>query len=76
MRTTRKTQGKDDLSDEEQLSMAEELWETAAQDLDGLPLPTAQRNELDRRLEDDEANPDDLVDWAEVQAQVEAVLHA
>jgi putative addiction module component (TIGR02574 family) len=33
-----------------------------------VPLTDAQRDELDRRLADHEANPDDVISWAEIRA--------
>lgn len=54
------------LSVQEQLELVEALWENIANN-NGLPLPTAaQRAELDRRLADSNANPDDVVPWSEV----------
>jgi putative addiction module component (TIGR02574 family) len=35
---------------------------------DDVPVTAAMKAELDRRLADHEANPDDMVSWAEVKA--------
>ena len=57
------------LSVEERLQIAEALWDSVAADAEQLPLTDAQRQELERRLADDLANPDDVVSWDEVEAQ-------
>ena len=60
------------LSAEEQLELAEALWEGLAE-RGAVPLPTeAQLAELRRRLAEHEAHPDDVVPWSEVQAEVQA----
>jgi putative addiction module component (TIGR02574 family) len=58
------------LSLEDQLELVEALWDDIA-GRDGIPLPTeAQKAELDRRLAEHEANPDDVARWGEVRAEV------
>lgn len=54
------------LSIQDQLELAEALWDGIAE-RNEVPAPTdAQKAELDRRLADHEANPDDVVPWSEV----------
>jgi putative addiction module component (TIGR02574 family) len=54
------------LSVEEQLEFVEALWDSIG-DRNAVPGPTdAQKAELDRRLADHAANPEDLVPWDEV----------
>lgn len=56
------------LSVEEQLELVEALWDDIAK-RNATPTPTdAQKTELDRRLADHEANPEDSVPWSEVKA--------
>lgn len=56
------------LSVQDQLELVEALWNGIA-DRNAIPPPTgAQKTELDRRLADHEANPDDVVAWSEVKA--------
>ena len=56
------------LSVEEQLELVEALWDEIAK-RNATPPPTdTQEAELDRRLADHEANPDDVVPWSEVKA--------
>jgi putative addiction module component (TIGR02574 family) len=54
------------LSVEEQLEFVEALWDSIG-DRNAVPGPTAaQKAELDRRIADHAANPDDVVAWDEV----------
>lgn len=58
------------LSVDEQLALIEALWDGLAARAE-VPLPTqAQLAELQRRLAEHEANPDDVVPWNEVKAEV------
>ena len=62
------------LSVAEQLDLLEALWDSIAGQT-GVPLPTdVQRDELDRRLADHRAHPDDLHDWSDVKAAARARL--
>ncbi|MGH7261529.1 MAG: addiction module protein [Nitrospiraceae bacterium] len=60
----------DRLGIEERLALVEELWDSIAADSAAIPLTDAQRAELDRRLADHEATPDDVVPWEEVKASI------
>ena len=54
------------LSIQDQLELAEALWDGIAE-RNAVPGPTdAQKAELDRRFNEHEANPDDVVPWSEV----------
>jgi putative addiction module component (TIGR02574 family) len=56
------------LSVQGQLELVEALWDGIAK-RNAVPAPTdAQKAELNRRLADHEANPDDVVSWSEVKA--------
>jgi putative addiction module component (TIGR02574 family) len=58
------------LSVEEQLEFVEALWDSIS-DRNAVPGPTdAQKAELDRRLADHAANPEDLVPWDDVKKLV------
>jgi putative addiction module component (TIGR02574 family) len=51
---------------DEQLELVEALWDSIS-DRNAVPGPTdAQKAELDRRLADHAANPEDVVPWDEV----------
>lgn len=74
MSTSLKSLGIDQLSVEERLALVEELWDSIAEDSAAVPLTGAQRAELDRRLADHEAHPDDVVSWDDVKASITARL--
>jgi putative addiction module component (TIGR02574 family) len=74
-----KALGLDGLTPAEKRRLADELVERAnAEEPPGVPpryeLSDELRAELDRRLADSEANPDDHVPWEEVQASIRARL--
>ena len=74
MNTSLKSLGIDRLSIDERLALVEELWDSIAKDAAAVPVTDAQRAELDRRLTDHEAHPDDVVSWEEVRAAISARL--
>jgi len=51
------------LSIDERLALVEAIWDSLATEIENLPLTEAQWLELERRLADHEANPDDVVLW-------------
>ena len=54
------------LSVEEQIELVEALWDNIVE-RNAVPGPTeAQKAELDRRLSEQAAHPDDVVPWSEV----------
>lgn len=62
------------LSVEDQLELVEALWDSIAE-RNAVPGPTdAQKAELDRRLAEHEANPEDVVPWSEVKASALAQI--
>ena len=56
----------------ERIELVEALWESIIQDGYEPELTTAQAEELDRRLEAHEKNPDDVVAWERVKADLES----
>jgi putative addiction module component (TIGR02574 family) len=61
--------GLDRLSVEDRIVLAQELWDSAAREAEQAPLTPAQRQELERRLEDSIARPDAVTPWEEVKAR-------
>jgi putative addiction module component (TIGR02574 family) len=57
------------LSVDEQIELVEALWDDIVERNAVPPLTEAQITELDRRIADHEANPDDVVSWDEVKAE-------
>ncbi|MDQ5846550.1 MAG: addiction module protein [Acidobacteriota bacterium] len=56
----------------ERIELVEALWESIIQDGYEPELTTAQVEELDRRLAAHEKNPDDVVSWEAVKADLES----
>lgn len=69
-----KSLGIDRLSMEERLTLVEDLWDSIAEESAATTLTDAQRAELERRLADHKANPDDVVPWENVKASITARL--
>ena len=69
-----KSLGIDRLSVEERLTLVEDLWDSIAEESAATNLTDAQRAELDRRLADHIANPNDVVSWEDVKASITARL--
>lgn len=59
------------LSVSERIQLAEELWDSVAIIDADIPLTPAQIEELDRRLDDLERNPDAGVPWDVVRTRLE-----
>ena len=70
MSVSLKSLGIDRLSVEERLALLEELWDSIADSGADLLLTDAQRAELDRRLAEHEARPDEVVPWEDVKASI------
>lgn len=69
MAVTVQSLGIDRLSRDERLALVMDIWDTIAAEPPP-PLSAAKRAELDRRLADAEANPDDVVSWEDVHARL------
>jgi putative addiction module component (TIGR02574 family) len=61
--------GIDRLSVEDRLALAQEIWDSVAQELERETLTAAQRQELERRLADSIARPDAVTPWEVVKAR-------
>jgi putative addiction module component (TIGR02574 family) len=70
MNVSVKSLGIDRLDVEHRLALVEEIWASICADTKAFPLSDAQRAELDRRVADDDAFPDDVMPWNEVKAAV------
>lgn len=74
MNASIKSLGIDRLPVEERLILVEEIWDSIAADSAAVPLTDAQRTELQKRIEEDDANPDDVTPWEQVKASTFARL--
>lgn len=70
-----KSLGIDRLGVDERLDLVEQIWDSIAADSAAVPLTDPQRAELDRRIADHEANPDDIVSWENVKTSVSERLN-
>lgn len=60
------------LSVSERIQLAEDIWDSIAIVPEALSLTDAQRDELDRRLEDYHKNPGSGSPWQEVKRRIQA----
>lgn len=74
MNASIKALGIDRLPVDERLTLVEDLWDSIAADSAAVPLTDAQRLELQKRIEEDDAHPDDVVPWESVKASTLARL--
>jgi len=74
MAVSLKALGIDRLGVEERLTLVEEIWDSIAAGSAAVPLTPEQTQELERRLAAHEANPEDVIPWAEVKASVSKLL--
>lgn len=74
MAVSLKDLGIDRLGVDERLALVEEIWASICADTQASPLTEAQRAELERRVADDDAFPDDVVPWDAVKASARAKL--
>jgi putative addiction module component (TIGR02574 family) len=69
-----KSLGIDRLSRQDRIALVQESWDTIAAESAQPLLTEAQRQELQLRIAEDDANPDDVVPWEQVKAQALARL--
>jgi len=69
-----KTLGIDRLNVDERLALVEEIWASICVDAKAFPLTEQQRAELDRRVAEDDAFPDDVIPWDDIKASARARL--
>lgn len=69
MRAAVKDLGIDRMSVDDRLDLMNRIWDSLVAESDRSYLTDAQRNELERRLADHEATPDDVVSWDQVKAE-------
>ena len=61
--------GIDRMSVDDRLDLMNRIWDSLAAESDRSYLTDAQRSELERRLADHEATPDDVVPWDQVKTE-------
>ena len=70
MAVSLKSLGIERLGIEERLALVEDLWDSIAADSRAVPLTDAQRTELDRRIAEHDAKPNDVVPWDEIKTSI------
>ena len=68
MKASIQSLGIDRLPVEERLRLVEEIWNSIAADTAAAPLTDAQCAELQKRIEEDGANPNDVTPWEPVKS--------
>ena len=58
------------LSVEERIRLVQAIWDSIAAEQTYPDLTEAQKQELDQRIEDSEANPDKVLAWDEMRASI------
>lgn len=66
MTSTLKSLGIDKMPRDVQVALVQEIWDNIAAEKNALPLSDQQRLELERRLAEDDSEPEDVVPWDEV----------
>lgn len=56
----------------ERIQLVEDLWDSIAEETGAIKLTEAQRAELDRRLDEFEANPSGGMSWEEFKAKLKS----
>ncbi|HVS39465.1 MAG TPA: addiction module protein [Gemmataceae bacterium] len=69
MPVTMKSLGIDRLTIDEQVALGREIWDHIIASGAKASLSEAQLQELRRRVAEDDADPDNLIPWAEVKAR-------
>lgn len=64
----------DHLTVEERLELLERLWDSLVDTPERIPLTDAQKEELDRRLDDFERDPSIGIPWDEVRKRIQGQL--
>jgi putative addiction module component (TIGR02574 family) len=74
MSPTMKSLGIDQLPRDVRVALVQEIWDTIAAETSAVPLSETQRRELERRLGDDNADPNSVIPWEQVKAKALARL--
>ncbi len=74
MTPTLQSLGIDRLTRDQRLVLVQQIWDTIASEPHPSLLSVAQKSEIDRRVAEDTASPDDVIPWEQVKAQALARL--
>ena len=76
MPVTLESLGIDRLPIEERIALASDLWESIDAEAERSGMTPTQLHELERRIADDDADPDDTIPWERVAAEASARFRA
>ncbi len=68
MESTLQALGIDKMTIDERIALATAIWNSIGAEPHSTLLTETQRQELERRVDDHEANPDDVVHWERIKA--------
>ena len=60
------------MSVEDRIALVKDIWDSVAIEAGLLAPSTAEKAELDRRLAEDDATPNDTVSWETIKAEAQA----
>lgn len=63
--------GIDSMSVEDRIALVKDIWDSVAIEAGLLPPTTAEKAELDRRIAEDDASPNDTVAWETIKAEAQ-----
>lgn len=66
------TLGIDRMSVEDRITLAQDIWDSVAIEAGLLPPSPSEKAEIDRRLAEDEAAPDDTISWNTIKSESQA----
>ena len=66
------TLGIDSMSVEDRIALVKDIWDSVAIEAGLLPPSTAEKAELDRRLAEDNASPNDTVTWDTIKTEAQS----
>jgi putative addiction module component (TIGR02574 family) len=59
-----------EMSVADRIKLAQDIWDTVAADSGPVPVSEAERQEIERRLDEHERDPHATIPWAEVKKQI------
>ena len=64
--------GIDSMSVEDRIALVKDIWDSVAIDAGLLPPSTLEKAELDRRLAEDDASPNNTIAWETIKAEAQS----
>ncbi len=64
--------GIDSMSVEDRIALVQDIWDSVAVETGLLPPTKAEQAELERRLTEDDASPNDTITWETIKAEAQS----